>query len=147
MLNLLIRIPSGINAFVNDLILNLYFVLMRCCALYTIFLNAGQLSQVGWEEHRSSLAAKLQRLTSDPPAAFDVCERWRAIEVSTCGEKSVSAALALGFCTQLVVQPVTAYKCQASPSSPVSFSASREVGRRPLLLLLFFFPPFCSPPR
>ena len=54
-------------------------------------------------------------------------------------EKSVSAALALGFCTQLVVQPVTAYKCQASPSSPVSFSASREVGRRPLLLLLFSF--------
>ena len=52
-------------------------------------------------------------------------------------EKSVSAALALGFCTQLVVQPVTAYKCQASPSSPVSFSASREVGRRPLLLLFF----------
>ena len=59
-------------------------------------------------------------------------------------EKSVSAALALGFCTQLVVQPVTAYKCQASPSSPVSFSASREVGRRPLLLL-FFSSPFLFP--
>ena len=76
------RIHSGIIAFVSDLILELYFVLMQCCT-HTTFLNFGSLSHVGWEEHRSSLAAKLQRLTSDPPAAFDGCERRRAIEVST----------------------------------------------------------------
>ena len=97
MINLLIRIHSGIIAFVSDLILKVYFVLMRCCELYTTFVNFGSLSQVGWEEHRSSLAANLQRLTSDPRAAFDGCERRRAIEVSTCGKKVFLLLLLLAF--------------------------------------------------
>ena len=42
-------------------------------------------------------------------------------------------SLVLQKCDVVLEQPGTAlYKCQPSSSSPVSFSASREVGRRPL---------------